>query len=758
MAQLQSHKVTGNNPEDTHAADTVREEIRQASRDAGHDLHETDLSIPGLHCAGCIRTVETGLSGLPGVTHVRVNLSTRRARVTWRGTHPPDLLRALDGLGFQGHLTDPEADNRDPELGRLIRALAVAGFSAMNIMLLSVSVWSGADADTRHAFHWISAALALPCLVYSGRIFYLSAWQALRRGRTNMDVPISIGVILAFGLSLYDTIHNGWHAYFDAATSLIFFLLIGRTLDHMMRDKARSAIRDLVRLVPRVATVLRDDGRSTHLPVSAIEPGMRIALAAGERAPVDGVVESGSSDLDCAIVTGESAPQSVKAASSVHAGTLNLTGPLTVVASARAGDSFLAEMVRLMEVAESGRTQYRRIADRAAALYSPSVHSIAFLTFAGWMLATGDWHHAITVAIAVLIITCPCALGLAVPIVQVVASRRLFENGIMVRDGSALERMAEIDIAVFDKTGTLTLGAPRLTSQEAGDPSDLAIAARLASFSRHPLSRAIAAQTMPAELALSDISEHPGFGIAARIGGDAYRLGRAEWALADGADGHGHETGTVLARNGRCLARFQFEDALRPDAREAVDTLRSSGLAVILLSGDGRMAVSATAAKLGISDFSAQCLPSEKVARLNALTAKGRKALMVGDGINDAPALAAAHVSMAPATAADIGRNTADFVFLRDSLAAVPAALAVSREARRLVQQNFALAIAYNALALPIAISGHVTPLIAALAMSASSLLVVANAIRMKAGRRLRPEAARSSEGSQAPLALEPGE
>ncbi len=716
-----------------------REEMLLASRDLGNGLRQTDLSVPGMHCGACMRTVETGLGKLPGVVQARVNLSTRRVAVKWRGEAVPPLIEELSALGYPAHLFDTDADRGDPEYSRLIRALAVAGFTSMNIMLLSVSVWSGADAETRQAFHWISAALALLTLLYSGRIFFRSAWNVLKNGRTNMDVPISIGICLAFGLSLYDTMHNGEHAYFDAATTLIFFLLVGRTLDHVMREKARAAVRGLVRLAPRGATVLRADGSRDYLPVNEIEPGMRILVAAGERVPVDATVTAGTSEIDRAIATGESAPQRVDAGSPVQAGTLNLTGPLTITAAARAEDSFLAEMVRLMEAAEGGRARYRRLADRAARLYSPVVHATAFLTFLGWMAATGDWHRAIGIAIAVLIITCPCALGLAVPIVQVVAARRLFENGIMVKDGSGIERLAEADTVIFDKTGTLTLGRPVLLGERKLDPSALAIAAALAAHSRHPLSRALAESGFRSEDVpqLSDISEYPGLGLEALAGKDVYRLGRAGWAV----DGKGREgkAGTVLSRNGKLLAAFDFEDTLRPQADEAVAALRARGMRTGILSGDEARAVASAAGKAGIEDYAAGLLPAQKVARIREQADRGFKILMVGDGLNDAPALAAAHVSMAPASAADIGRNAADFVFLRDSLDAVPLAVTVAGEAGRLVRQNFGLAIAYNAIALPIAIAGYVTPLVAALAMSLSSLIVVANALRLKADGSARP-------------------
>ncbi|MGY6249888.1 cation-translocating P-type ATPase [Bosea thiooxidans] len=730
----------------------ARQEIRLASRDLGDGLRQSDLAVPGVNCAACIRTVESGLARVAGVEQVRVNLSTRRVAVQWRGEEAPDLLAAMAGLGYPGHLFESEADAADPELTRLIRALAVSGFCAMNIMLLSVSVWSGAEAETRSAFHWISAGLALPCLVYSGRIFFASAWSVLKHGRTNMDVPISIGVCLAFALSLYDTIHDGPHAYFDAATSLIFFLLIGRTLDHLMREKARAAVRGLIRLAPRGATVLREDRSRDYLPLAEIAPGMRIALAAGERIPVDGIVAVGLSELDSAIVTGESAPRRVQPGTAVQAGTLNLSGALVIIASARADSSFLAEMVRLMEAAEGGRARYRRIADRAAALYSPFVHATAFLTFLGWMALGGGWHQAITIAIAVLIITCPCALGLAVPIVQVVASRRLFEHRIMVKDGSAIERMAEIDMVAFDKTGTLTLGRPRLVNGRDIAPDVMAIAAEIARRSNHPLSRAIAAVESAGDPVLSEVREYPGLGIEARLQGRVYRLGRADWAVSDGnALPQTAGSGTALSCDGAAIARFTFEEEARPQARAAVDALHAAGLGVSLLSGDAPEAVHAMGSKLGFDSVVASLLPAQKVERLAALGAEDWKVLMVGDGLNDVPALTAAHVSMAPASAADISRNAADFVFLSDGLDAVPMAFAVSRNAGRLVRQNFALAIAYNAIALPIAIAGYVTPLIAALAMSLSSILVVANALRLDASGYARSRVGQPDLSALAP-------
>jgi P-type Cu2+ transporter len=710
---------------DPQGAGPSADEILLASRDAGDGLRRTDLSVPDMQCGACVQAIETALGRLKGVTQARANLSARRVGIIWRGERPPPVIPALAAAGYPAHLFDSDADPSDPALSRLVRALAVAGFASSNIMLLSVSVWSGADGATRDIFHWISAAIALPTLAYAGQVFFGSAWQALRHGRTNMDVPISIGVLLAFGMSLYETIQHGPHAYFDAAVSLLFFLLIGRTLDHVMRERARQAVTGLAKLSPRGAQVMRDDGTQIYLPVDEIEPGMAILLAAGERVPVDGRVVRGHSELDRSLVSGESAPQPAAEGTELQAGILNLTGPLTMVATSAVKDSFLAEMTAMMERTEAGRSHYRRIADRAARLYAPVVHATAFLTFIGWMIASGDAHRAITIAIAVLIVTCPCALGLAVPMVHVMASRRLFDCGIMVRDGAALERLASIDTVIFDKTGTLTAGRPQLVAE--GECEALALAAAIAAHSRHPYSLAIAAlgDGRPAAT-LDAVSEHPGEGLEARMGTAIYRLGRPDWAAKDGAG----EATVELSKDGTRIAAFHLADRLRNGAREAVDRLRQSGFRLEVLSGDNAARAGAIAQNLGLP-CAAGARPADKVAHIEQLKRADQRVLMVGDGLNDAPALSAADVSIAPGSAADIGRNAADFVFLRDSLMAVPQAIAIARDAARLVRQNFVFAIAYNVVAIPVAVLGQVTPLIAAVAMSASSVVVVANALRL---------------------------
>ena len=727
--------------------DSAEQELRAASRGIGDGVWQVDLGVPGVHCGNCIRAVERALIDLSMVTSARVNLSTRRVNVTWHdgAGSPMAILSALTDIGHPPRiLTDGEiaATGPDRQLQVLIRSVAIAGFAAANIMLFSVSVWSGAEAATRDLFHWISAAIAVPAVACAGQPFFRSAIGALHRWRLNMDVPISLAVLLAMGMSLHETATGGADAYFDAATMLLFFLLIGRTLDHVMREKARRAVTHLARMAATGATLVDGAGQPRYLPIDQVRPGMRLRVTAGERIPVDAIALSGVSDLDRSLVTGESDPQTVRVGDRIEAGTLNLTGPIEIEVVAGADNSFLANVARLMEAAEHGKPSYRRLADRAAAIYAPVVHLAALITLAGWLFWTGgDWHMSLQTAIAVLIITCPCALGLAVPIVQVVASGRLFADGIMVKDGAALEKLTRIDTVIFDKTGTLTLGRPRLVDASGIDDRSLAAAAALASHSRHPLSQALLAAARDRNLALPDadaVEERAGKGLSGMVHGRNVWLGNAAWCgiANEVVDGEGQPR-IFLRFDDAEPKMFNFEDTLRPDALDTVDQLQTAGLRVQILSGDHDKAVQGVARRLNITEAHAELTPAEKIARVEALQRAGHLVLMVGDGLNDGPALAAGHVAMAPASAVDVGRAAAGFVFLHDSLSAIFAARKIAFRALRLIHQNFALAVAYNLIAVPLAVLGYATPLMAAVAMSSSSLLVVANALRL--GLPLRP-------------------
>ncbi len=725
----------------------VRREDLRASAQRGEDGRpRLILSAPAIRCGQCIAAIESALPRLPEVASARVNLTLRRISVTLAApdSDPVPVGETLAALGYPATAVEPGTPaSEGSDAAGLVRAMAVAGFGASNVMLMSVAVWSGAGEGLREAFHLLSAAIALPVVAYAGRPFFASAWTGMRAGRLNMDVPISLGVLLTLGLSLFELVQGGRHVFFDAAVMLVFFLLVGRYLDALMRERARSAVTGLARLAARGGTVIGEDGATRYLPLEDIRPGMTLRVLPGDRVPVDIRILHGGTDLDRSIVTGESAPAPAGPGDVLEAGSLNLTGAVEAEVLRPAGESFLAEVTRMLEAAEHGRGRYVRVADRAARLYAPVVHTLAAAAFAGWIFATGDLHGAIFVAVSVLIITCPCALGLAVPVVHVVASGRLFQAGIMIRDGSALERLATIDRAVFDKTGTLTIGTPQV-AVDAIAARDRGAVAALARQSAHPVSRALAAILPEAAVGLAAARERPGYGIEARVDGRPARLGRAAW-VAEIASGPPPAPGTAFAYAGAPAAPIALGETLRPAAEETVTALRQAGIAVEVLSGDAAAAVEGIARQAGIAEWTAERTPADKVRHIEARAAGDGRVLMVGDGLNDAAALAAAHVSMAPASASDAGRMAADIVFTRDRLDAVALAHRTARRAAALVRQNLALTVLYNCIAVPIAMAGFVTPLMAAVAMSASSILVVGNALRLK-GPDAAPREGRPSE------------
>ncbi|MGE5504589.1 MAG: heavy metal translocating P-type ATPase metal-binding domain-containing protein [Actinomycetota bacterium] len=696
------------------------------------------LMIEGLHCGACIWLIESLLNKQKGVTWARVNMTTRRLVIRWRSDENDAgaILAPVLAVGYRLVPYDPERLGRETERTEkeLLRCMAIAGFAASNVMLLSVSVWAGhfsyMGPATRGLMHWISALIVLPAVLWCVRPFARSALSALRAGRTNMDVPITIGVTLASAMSLYETMTGGEYAYFDSAITLLFFLLIGRYLDSRARGRARTAVEHLLALDAVAVTVMEADGTQRMLPPHKVAAGAMVLVAAGERIGVDGVVTDGRSDIDTSLISGESVPVAVAPGAQLFAGTINLSAPLRLTVTAVGERTLLAEIVRMMEVAEQGRAKYVALADRVARWYAPVVHLAALVTFAGWMIVGAVWQQALLNAVAVLIITCPCALALAVPVVQVLASGRLMRQGILLKTATALERFADVDTVVFDKTGTLTLGKPSLQQDGGWTDADLAQAASLALASRHPLARALAAQC-PGAVVADGVQEEPGRGLVA---GDVRLGSRAFVGVADDGAAEGPEL--WMARPGAAPIRFAFDDELRPDAAKVLTALRRRGLAVELLSGDREPTVRRVAGLLKLETWRAACTPADKVARLEELRGQGRRVLMVGDGLNDAPALAAASVSMSPSTAVDVSPTAAAVVFQGLRLSPVAEALDVAVRSRVLVRQNFLLALAYNVFTVPLAVAGLVTPLIAAIAMSTSSLVVIGNALRLSRGRR----------------------
>lgn len=731
-------------------------------------MHTINLLVGNVHCGGCVRKIEDRLAQEPGVEVGRVNLSTRRLTVKWTGaeTRANTFAKAIEDLGYPVALYRMEAVvERDKKTEReLIMALAVSFFAAANLMMLAWAVWAGHFATmgqaTRDFFHWIAALIAVPSVYYAGLPFYRSAIAALRKGRSNMDVPISVGVTLTTAMSLYETWTGGPHVYFDGALMLLFILLVGRYLDHKVRGTARSAVHDLAMLAGQPVQKLLPDGTLQAVASDSLDSGDRIQVAAGERIGVDGIVREGGSSIDTALIDGETTPKDVAVGASVLAGTMNLTGPLIVEAKSVGEATVLAEIVRLLEAAEQKKGRYMAFADKVVRWYSPTVHALALGAFLGWWLFGGmAVPEALMIAVCVLIITCPCALGLAVPITQVVAAGRLSRHGVLVKSETALERYAAIDTIVFDKTGTLTTLEPRLVGLPE-DESALKTASAIAASSKHPLAQSIQAEA-PDVPRVKGVEDTPGMGLSWMSDDGEVRLGSARWCgLSDdeaadhGASHGGLETEVWLTRPGRTPARFAFAPLLRPQTRQVIDTLKERGFKIAIMSGDRARFVEPLADQLGIADWQGDMTPADKIAAIEAMKTDGKHVLMVGDGLNDTPALAAAHASLAPTSAADISRRAADAVFQGNSLTALPETLETARATRRIVVQNITFSVGYNLFWVPVAVLGLVTPWIAAIAMAASSLIVTLNALRLDGAGPFKRLATRTDS----PVTAQPAE
>jgi P-type Cu2+ transporter len=726
----------------------------QATRDYSHFIKDLgagrqhiDLAVEGVNCAGCMSKIERGLSAMPDVTLARVNLTDRRVALEWKAgaLDPSNFIDRLAELGYKAYpFRAADAETAEAEQSRfLLRCLGVAAFATMNVMMLSVPVWFGNVGDMlpeqRDFFHWLSALIALPAAAYAGQPFFQSAYRALRKRNVNMDVPISIGVLLALGMSLVETVNHAEHAYFDAAIMLLTFLLVGRYLDQSMRRKTRAVAGNLAALKAETATKFVGGNEIAEVPVAAIDPGDIVLLRPGERCAIDGTVIDGRSEIDQSLVTGETTPARAESGTVVYAGSLNISGTLRIRVSAVSEGTLLSEITRLLDNALQARSRYIRLAERVSRLYAPVVHATALLTVLGWVLLGASWHDAIVTGVAVLIITCPCALGLAIPTVQTVASGAMFKAGILLNSGDAIERVADVDHVIFDKTGTLTL--PDLEVVNATDIPEtlLRLAGQLALASHHPAAAAVA-RAANAKAPLLGATEEAGQGVRGAVDGMEARLGRPSFCgveqLASVQGALDPEASLVGFSFGEEKYVFSVRQALRRDARAMISELKKRNIAVEILSGDREPAVRSAASAVAVEAWRAGVTPADKIGRIEELKRSGYKVMMVGDGLNDAPSLAAAHVSMSPISAAHLSQATADLVFLGKPLAPVVNAIDFSRKALHLMRQNLWLAVGYNVLAVPIAISGLVTPLIAAAAMSGSSLLVMLNALR---ARRVAP-------------------
>lgn len=704
-----------------------------------HGLHHLALAVEGVHCAGCIQKIETALHKETYIQHARLNFSTRRLNITWKGL-PQSADQIYDILSALGYKSIPfdslsVARHHEKEAKFLLLCLGVAGFAAGNIMLVSFALWT-TDAATmgvamRDFLHWISALIAIPAIAFAGRPFFNSAWQALKSRRTNMDVPISVGLILTTSMSLFELVTHGEHTYFDSAVMLMFFLLIGRYLDYLARASARSAADDLLGMMSGTVTVLVDNQPQTIL-IRDIQENHVLLIAAGEHIPADGIIMAGASEMDTSLVTGESLPCAMSSGDSVASGYLNLSAPLTIRALRSPEDSQIGNMIRLMEKAEQSQARYVRIADKVARHYTPVVHFLALLAFLGW-LGVGHipWQDALLIAATVLIITCPCALALAVPVVQVLAVGTLMKRGIMVRSGDVLEKLDQIDTIIMDKTGTLTQGAPVLINRYDIPPDVFRLAASLAAHSRHPLSQALL-RAYSGDLVDLSVDEDPGHGLRASFNDSDLRLGRRSWVTKQILPEHPDSMEIVFSIDGNNPVIFLFRDSLREDANTVIATLKDKGYRLILLSGDRPDIVETIARALGIEEYEGNLSPADKYKKLESLQQQGHKVMMVGDGINDAPVLAGAEVSVSPASGIDIARNAASVVFNGSRLQPLITLIHTGRRSQAIVRQNFLMTIIYNLIAIPLALAGYVTPLIAAVAMSVSSLAVTINAFRVR--------------------------
>jgi len=723
-------------------------------------VRDIQLLVEGIHCAACVWLIEKALRGLPGVAEARVNLSGRRMRVVWdnRRVQLSAILRRLGEIGYAAVPFDPQvaAGSLQASQRALLYRLAFAGFAMMNLLWISIALYSGADrGEFRGLFQWLGLLIATPTLLYAGYPFLRGAWAGLRRARLSMDVPIALGASITYGYSLYATLSGAGEVYWDTVVNLLFVLLVGRYLESLSRRRAVSATQRLLDLQPKAATVLREEGEAV-VPIRAVQPGETVLVRPGEKVSVDGLVVAGESEVDESLLTGESAPIVKRSGQRVAAGTLNGAGALQVRTEGVLRDTALGRIVRLVEDAQASKAPIQSLADRVVPWFVAATLVLALATFLWW--ARGDNGTALMAAAAVLIVTCPCALGLATPMAVAVATGAGARAGLLVKDGAALEGLARVDHLLFDKTGTLTEGKPAVTAVHTPEgqgwrlaphafaPALAACLGRLAALERlseHPLAAAVAdlcarVGVRPQVDAVRELTVRPGRGIRGRVAGHLLVAGTRDWLSENGVvglerlAGAAHDGALLVAEDGLVRMVLTVRDALRPDAAVVVRQLRDLGIAVTMLTGDRRDQAQRIAAELGGIDVIAEVLPEDKDRVVADLQQQGQRVAMVGDGINDAPALTRADVGIAVASGTDVSIASADIVLLGRGLGQVEHALTLSRRMLAAIRQNLAISLIYNAVMVPLAMAALVTPLIAAIAMPLSSLAVIGNSARLR--------------------------
>ncbi len=745
------------------------DEVQEEFVDSLGETREINLLVEGIHCAACVWLIENSLKTMPGVSEARVNLTGRRLRLKWDNSRLKlsQALKRLGAIGYAAVPFDPEVAEGSLQRAnrRLLYRIAVAAFGMMNLLWISIALYSGADqGEFRGLFHWIGFAIATPVLLYSGWPFYRGAWLGVRAGSLTMDLPIAIGVSITYCYSCYVTVTGSriGEVYWDTVVNFLFVILVGRFLESISRRQAVASTQRLLDLQPKVATVLRD-GNEILLPIRAVSAGETVLVRPGEKVPVDGVILQGDSRLDESMLTGESAPLWKRRGDRVAAGTLNGSGALQVQVAGLLRDTALGRIIALVEEAQASKAPIQCTADRIVPWFVAITISLGLMTFLFWV--STDFEVALMAATAVLIITCPCAFGMATPMAIAVASGLGARHGILVKTGAVLESLSSIDHFVFDKTGTLTEGRPAVTFVTQGDSiwrhgealdldSDLACylasLAALERFSEHPVAIAVLKMCRDhgvefRHLVVEETATRPGYGIQGRVNGQMIVAGTAAWLIAQGVTTWGgrfatvdqevHASGATLiyvAVEGQALLVLAIQDRLRPDAAAVVAGLKAQGIHVTLLTGDRRATAEGIAQALGGVDVIAEVLPEAKDRVIADLQRQGQRVAMVGDGVNDAPALVRADVGIAMGSGTDVSIASADIVLMQADLARVPQAAALSRRTLSTIRQNIGISIVYNLIMVPLAMAALVTPLVAAVSMPLSSLAVIGNSARIR--------------------------